>query len=111
VPGVRRRVQPPGRRATPPSGPSLITFFFWTLFLVSAAIIYLWIYNQTEVLTADLMTKRRQILELEHTNRELQVDIDNLMRIDRITQIARTQLGMYVPPAESLVVSIAEAGK
>ena len=72
---------------------------------------YLWIYNQTEVVTADITIKRRQILELEHANRELQADKDNLMRIDRITRIARTQLGMYVPPAESLVVHIAEAGK
>ena len=103
--GVRRQVRSPAReRTSRRSGPSLIAFFFWTFFLVSAAIAYLWIYNQTDVAAADLVEKQQLIGELENTNRELQVSIDRLSQIDRITTIARTRLGMVVPPAESLIV-------
>lgn len=107
--GVRRQVRSPARqRKSQNHGPSLITFFFWTFFLVSAAITYLWIYNQTDVVAADLAEKQHLILELDNTNRELQVTIDQLSQIDRITNIARTKLGMVVPPAESLLVYLSE---
>jgi len=103
--GIRRQVRSPARRRTRRSnGPSLIAFFFWTFFLVSAAIAYLWIYNQTDVVAADLVEKQQVILELENSNRELQVSIDQLSQIDRITNIARNRLEMVVPPAESLIV-------
>ena len=109
--GVRRQVRSPlRRRISRSSGPSLITFFFWTFFLVSAAIAYLWIYNQTDVAAAGLIEKRKLIQEMEDTNRELQVTIDQLSQIDRISSIARTQLGMVVPQAESLIVYLSEAG-
>ena len=108
--GVRRQVRPPGQRRTSrTSGPSLIAFFLWTLFLVSTAIAYLWIYNQNDVVALDLVEKQRIIMELENTNRELQVTIDQLAQIDRITSIARSQLGMVVPPAESLIIYLSEA--
>jgi cell division protein FtsL len=110
VAGVRRQVRSPGQQRTSrTSGPSLLSFFLWTLFLVSAAIAYLWIYNQNDVVAADVVEKQVQIMELENTNRELQVTIDQLSQIDRITSIARTQLGMVVPPAESLIVYLSEA--
>lgn len=109
--GVRRQVRSPLRRRTGrSSGPSLITFFFWTFFLVSVAIGYLWIYNQTDMAAASLIEKQELIQEMENTNRELQVTIDQLSQIDRITSIARTQLGMVVPQAESLIVYLSEAG-
>lgn len=91
-------------------GPSLISFFFWTLFLVSAAISYLWIYNQNDVVANDLVDKEIQMQELTNINQELEITIDRLSQIDRITTIARSQLGMSIPPAESLVVYISKAG-
>lgn len=107
--GVRRQVRSPARRrASHSSGPSLISFFLWTFFLVASAIAYLWIYNQTDVVAVNLVEKQSLILELENTNRELQVTIDHLSQIDRITDIARTRLGMVVPPAESLIVYLSE---
>ncbi|MEE9161437.1 MAG: cell division protein FtsL [Candidatus Neomarinimicrobiota bacterium] len=106
---MRRHVgSPASMRNRPASGPSLTTFFFWTIFLVSVAIAYLWVYNQNDVLAVDLEAKRQFILELENNNRELQVNIDKLSQIDRITMIARNDLGMVVPPAESLIVYLQE---
>ena len=103
--GMRRHLRSPGMaRKRGSSGPSLINFFFWTFFLVSAAIAYLWIYNQNDVVVADLEEKRRTIAELENDNRELQVLIDKLSQIDRITYLARKELGMVIPAAESLIV-------
>ena len=109
--GTRRQVRSPARRPNNRnSGPSLISFLSWTIFLVCAAIGYLWVYNQTDVTAADLGAKQQLILGLENTNQELQVAIDQLSRIDRITAIARSQLGMVVPPAESLIVYLPETG-
>lgn len=93
-------------RATP--GMSLVSFFFWTTFLVSAAITYLWVYNQTDVVALQLVEAQGLIEELENTNRDLQVAIDELSQIDRITRIARNELGMVMPAAESLFVYLPE---
>lgn len=107
--GMRRHVgSPASMRNRPASGPSLVSFFFWTIFLVSAAIGYLWVYNQNDLLATGLEANRQLILELENNNRELQLNIDKLSQIDRITQIARNDLGMMVPPAESLIVYLQE---
>jgi cell division protein FtsL len=109
--GVRRNLRSPAqRRKQLDQGPSLISFFFWTFFLVSAAISYLWIYNQNDVAANDLAEKQIQIQELTNTSQELEITIDRLSQIDRITNIARSQLGMIVPPAESLVVYITKVG-
>ena len=103
--GVRRQVHSSSRdRSGASYGLSLFNFFFWTFFLVSAAIAYLWIYNQTDVVAAMRVEQEAMIQELDNTNRELQARIDDLARIDRITRIARDDLNMYVPPAESLIV-------
>ncbi len=103
--GVRRQLRSPSTTGRG-GGPSLTTFFFWTFFLVSAAITYLWVYNQNDVMAAELADKRGHITELDNENRELQVFIDKLSQIDRITHLARTQLGMVAPAAESLIVYV-----
>lgn len=109
--GIRRNLRSPTqRRKQRMVGPSLISFFFWTLFLVSAAISYLWIYNQNDVVASDLADKEIHIKELTNINQELEITIDRLSQIDRITDIARSQLGMTIPPAESLVVHISKVG-
>lgn len=89
-------------------GLSLVTFFFWTTFLVSTAIAYLWVYNQTDVVTLQMVEAQEFIAELENSNRDLQVTIDELTQIDRITRIAREELGMVMPAAESLFVYLPE---
>lgn len=105
--GVRRQVHSLSRgRSGGSYGLSLISFFFWTFFLVSAAIAYLWIYNQTDVVAAARVENEALFQDLENSNRELQASIDYLARIDRITRIARDDLNMYVPPAESLIVYV-----
>jgi cell division protein FtsL len=109
--GVRRNIRSAAQpRKQPDQGLSLLSFLSWTIFLVGAAITYLWIYNQNDVVANDLADKQTQIHELANTNRELEIRIDQLTQIDRITNIARSQLGMVVPPAESLVVYISKAG-
>ncbi|MCK4578540.1 MAG: cell division protein FtsL [Candidatus Marinimicrobia bacterium] len=107
--GVRRQVGRPSRGSHGNMGGlSVPLFFFWTIFLVSTAIAYLWIYNQNDVVSSRLSETRTLILETENTNRELQAAIDRLSSIERITGIARKQLSMYVPPAETLIVYVPE---
>jgi cell division protein FtsL len=109
---VRRRSSTSTRRSrSGTEGLSLPGFLFWTTFLVSSAIIYLWVYNQTDVANVQIVETNELIQELEHTNRELQANIDNLSQMDRITRIARNQLRMHIPPAESLIVYVSEAQK
>ncbi len=105
--GMRRQVRSSvHRQVGRSSGPSLITFFFWTFFLVSTAITYLWVYNQTGVAAATLIDKRELVQELESDCTDLQLKIDELSQIDRITRIARSELGMIIPQAESLIVYV-----
>ena len=107
--GSRRRLPiPGGRPARPRPGPSLSVFFFWTVFLVSTAIGYLWIYNQTDVVATRLAETRQTLAVLENENRELQATIDNLARMERITRIARTRLQIHLPAAESMIVYLPE---
>ena len=109
---VRRRSSRSTRRSrSGTEGLSLAGFLFWTTFLVSSAIIYLWVYNQTDVANVQIVETNDLIQELEHTNRVLQANIDNLSQIDRITRIARSQLRMHIPPAESLIVYVSEVQK
>ena len=96
-------------RAAP--GLSLLSFFFWTTFLVSTAIAYLWVFNQTDVAALQLLEAQDLIEELENVNRDLQVAIDELSQIDRITRIARQELGMVMPAAESLFVYLPEVSR
>lgn len=96
---------------TPPraeAGLSLMGFFFWTTFLVSTAIGYLWVYNQTDVVALQLVETQVLIEDVENGNRDLQASIDQLSQIDRITRIARLELGMVTPAAESLIVYLPE---
>ncbi len=107
---VRRRASPRARRSgTRSDGLSLAAFLFWTTFLVSSAIVYLWVYSQTDVANIQIVGTNERIQELEHSNRELQALIDNLSQMDRITRIARTELRMHIPAAESLIVYLGEA--
>ena len=106
---IRRTIQPMSYRPErSEGGPSLAAFFFWTVFMVSAAIGYLWVYNQNDVVIAQIVEQQTVIQQLEDENRELQVAIDGLSQVDRITRIARQELSMVVPPAESLIVYLTD---
>lgn len=109
--GVRRNLRSTVQhRKQPTQSLSLFSFLLWTFFLVSAAISYLWFYNQNDLVAIDLAEKQTQIQEMTNANRELEIEIERLTQIDRITNIARSQLDMVVPPAESLVVYISKVG-
>ncbi len=111
--GQRRNLSAPSRRkpTRPENGPTPVAFFLWTIFLVSAAIAYLWIYNQNDIVAIELDSQIVVVKEMENTNRELEVAIGQLTKIDRIARITRDELDMYVPPAESLIVYISEFEK
>lgn len=111
--GQRRNLSPPSRHKPrrQENGPTPVAFFLWTIFLVSAAIAYLWIYNQNDIVAIELDAQMEVAMEMENTNRELEAIIGQLTKIDRITRIARTELDMVIPPAESLIVYIPEFEK
>ncbi len=110
IPFPDRRPGIPFPDRQPPAGspPSLAAFFFWITFLVTTAIGYLWVFNQNDVLAANIVEQQSEIALLENSHRDLQVTIDALSQIDRITRIARLELGMVAPPAESLIVYLPE---
>ena len=107
--GVRRSLSPRNRANTIRNGPSLIAFFIWTFFWVSTAIVYLWAYNQVDVVAAGLVEKEREIVVFGNGNLELRAVIGNLSRMERISHIAHTRLNMYIPAAESLIVILSAA--
>ena len=107
--GVRRVVKPPPPEGSSRDGPSLLSFFLGTLITMGAAISYLWVYNQTLMVSSELAGLQAELTDQTNTHRELLAAIDELSRLDRITSIARTQLQMHVPTAESLIVFVAQA--
>ena len=111
--GQRRNVSAPSRQKPRrhENGPTPVAFFLWTIFLVSAAIAYLWLYNQNDIVAIELEDQLEVVMEMENTNRELEATIGQLTKIDRIARIARTDLDMYVPPSESSIVYIPEFEK
>lgn len=111
--GQRRNLSAPSHQKSRrhETGPTPVAFFLWTIFLVSAAIAYLWIYNQNDIVAVELDEQLKVVVEMENINLELEAAIGQLTKIDRITRIARTELDMVVPPAESLIVYIPEFEK
>lgn len=86
--------------------------FFTLSFMVVMALMiglflgYLWMHNSVTTTIKENVALQRFEQKLINKNKELRSEISRLSRGDRITSIARTQLGMVSPEPESLVVFV-----
>lgn len=83
-----------------------VTFFFISIFSITSLLVYLWVYNEINLTIRDVEALRTVAAGLENDNKILTNDVSRLQRIDRITQIARDELGMVTAAPETIVVYI-----
>lgn len=74
--------------------------------LIGSMVFYLWIYNYTNTLYREIDQLRRKEALMVARNRALQIEIETLMRPDRIKTIAMNDIGMVFPNPETLAVII-----
>jgi len=69
-------------------------------------IFYVWIFNYTNQLFANIDILKREEANLITQNRIISVELDGLSRADRITQIASSEMNMWSPQPETLSIII-----
>lgn len=76
-------------------------------------LVYLWVYNEINITVSEVSSLDKISSSLENDTKMLANTIARLERIDRITGIARDQLGMVTAAPETVVVYVdySKAGK
>jgi cell division protein FtsL len=83
-----------------------LSFFLITIASISGLIIYLWVYTEVDETLMSINVQKATVSELNNTIKKLQSDIARLSRVDRITRVAREELGMVNAQPESIAVYI-----
>lgn len=81
-----------------------LLFFFTTFLSIVGLIVYLWVYTEIDETLIVLDIQERVSTELVNSINELKMDISSLERVDRLTTVARNELGMVVAIPETLIV-------
>ncbi len=83
-----------------------LSFFLVTVFSIGGLIIYLWVYTEIDETMMAIEIQRSTMGELNNTIKELKSDISRLNRVDRITSVAKNELGMIMAEPESTVIYV-----
>ncbi len=83
-----------------------LVFFFTTILSIAGLIVYLWIYTEVDETLMALDLQNQMTRELANSIKELKIDIAQLERVDRLTSVARKELGMVVSQPETLVIYV-----
>jgi len=85
---------------------SSLLFFVISILSISGLLTYLWVYNEISISERENAALERIRKDIAAENVELRSRIASLMRVDRITRIAKNELKMVSPVPETLVVFI-----
>lgn len=83
-----------------------LSFFLVTVLSIGGLIIYLWVYTEIDETMMAIEIQKSTFSELNNTVKELKGKIELLNRVDRITTVARNELGMVVAHPESISVFV-----
>lgn len=83
-----------------------LSFFLVTIFSIGGLIIYLWVYTEIDETMVAIEIQKSTFFELNNTAKELKNKIEMLNRVDRITSVARKELGMVFAQPESITVFV-----
>ena len=83
-----------------------LLFFFTTILSISGLIIYLWVYTEIDETLLAIEIQSQVSKELENSVKELKMDVSNLSRSDRISNVARVELKMVQAQPETLMIFI-----
>jgi len=83
-----------------------LLFFVISLLSITGLLIYLWVYNEINITERENVALERIRKNASAENVELSSEIAGLIRVDRITKIAKDELKMVTPEPETLIVFI-----
>ena len=83
-----------------------VIFFSSSILSIAGLIMYLWIYTEIDQTVINIETQREVSKELKNSLNELEIEISRLSRGDRISRIARTELGMVPAKPETIMIYI-----
>ena len=83
-----------------------VIFFSSSILSIAGLIIYLWIYTEIDQTVINIETQKQVSKELRNSLSELEIEISRLSRGDRISRIARTELGMVPAKPETIMIYI-----
>lgn len=83
-----------------------LSFFLVTITSIGGLIIYLWVYTEIDETMMAIEIQKTTLSELNNSLIELESDVAQLNRVDRITSVAKTKLGMVFAQPESIMVSV-----
>ena len=83
-----------------------LLFFLTTILSISGLIIYLWVYTEIDETLLAIEVQSQVSKELENSVKELKMDVSNLSRSDRISNVARVELKMVQAQPETLMIFI-----
>lgn len=83
-----------------------LSFFLVTITSIGGLIIYLWVYTEIDETNMAIEIQRSTLSELHNTMKVLKSDISRLSRVDRITSVARNELGMVFAEPESISIAV-----
>ena len=83
-----------------------LLFFSTTILSIAGLIFYLWVYTEVDETMLAIEVQNQVSIELDNSVNELKMDITQLSRGDRISQVARTKLNMIPAQPETLTIYI-----
>lgn len=83
-----------------------LLFFLTTFMSIVGLILYLWVYTEVDETLMVIDVQSQVAQELTNSIDELKMDIAALGRVDRLTTVARKELGMVVAKPETLVIFV-----
>ena len=83
-----------------------LIFFSSSILSIAGLIIYLWIYTEIDQTVINIETQKQVSKELRNSLSELEIEISRLSRGDRISRVARMELGMVPAKPETIMIYI-----
>ena len=77
-----------------------------TMLSISGLIIYLWVYTEIDETMLAIEVQNQVTKELDNSLKELEMEVINLSRSDRISSVARNELNMVPAEPETLMIFI-----
>ena len=81
-------------------------FFCSSILSIAGLLIYLWVYTEIDETVINIETQKQVVFELKNTIDELEIEISKLSRGDRISNVARTELGMIPAEPETVMIYV-----
>ena len=81
-------------------------FFLTSILSIAGLLVYLWVYTEIDETVINIETQKQVAFELKNSIDELEIEISQLSRGDRISRLARSELQMVPAKPETIMIYI-----